>query len=1467
MNDNPENKSGLWSVIDELATLEKDPHFKGSLIIDKEPDLEACLRRVLRPHDEAGFQSPGDDWIIDLRSRLDKALEELTLREIRNQLGLSTDNLSKLTQENLRILFRSEALLRYVNAYLYFGIRFLSSRGEYQFAPEGKELLRCAESNVRSFLLLSPPPLTGYPGVQKHLENFRNLSRQESIEIKTALRFLDDFHPRQEQPVQYELQEPSQYELWLRGLRPETEGLQKTRFEYISKGLTAWVISRSDFYLSLRPQVPALIRLTETTGAEVTNIESQKARPPQGWLVTHPIAARLALADVYWIARLLRADVSADASVTYHKYSWVHLLRFRALLEGDNEGCRKLEKAEEAIRSVFGYVCDLIQNSVELTRDDDRRKVEPGKIDQLPSQTRKWRAVFDEELDEIAKQRRVRHFRDPSLPPEGNEPIDPIVWSSTAGPKGPSSEAAKGVAKSSGGSAPPAQDQPASSTSGSTQTGSHGSDSNGWSKRIATGERPLNLIGLAFSGGGIRSATFNLGILQGLQELDLLRHIDYLSTVSGGGFIGSWLVANVRRSAHWLGRLTDWSDSISHLRAHSNYLAPRTGILSADTWNLANSWFRNAFLIQLTGLIWLFVLLLATLGGLRAFLILGQLPLGNLSWAGLVAFSSGVLLTITILYNLSGTNLTTASKRRSSGWVRRLAVTPAWIGAFALSSHLWANAPLSSQEWSCLAGIRQYSSLFFAAWRPWLFLLSSAGAAFLVIAYVTLKRHKFHALWISPLCTFVLYLELVAIFLVFRIWSGRGESSHELAFVFGPAFVLLAFGVCVLLLIGFTGRNAGDGLREWWTRFGTWLTIFSGAGVFISGVAVFGPWLILWFFHKSNGNYPVTVKSIKWASVLSWLATVIGGLFAGKSSKTSGEGESTNAPALEMLAKIGGFLFIVGSFLLGSTLLYVLMFEIFGSEKSSFTEVSCFHVFGKFNGWQIPIAFFLALAIGSLFSWFFEINIFGLNQFYRNRLVRCYLGATRWTPGLRNPNPFTKFDFDDDLKLSRFRTDSPSQGQAGEFCDPYRGPFPIVNCALNLAGSSDLALNTRHSSSFTLTPLRCGCDRPKVGYAPTWSNDGGFAGDVMLGQAVAISGAAVSANMGYNTSPLVAFLLTMFNVRLGWWFPNPGQPAWRRNGLSFSLYYLVMELLGIADEKRFFLSASDGGHFENLGIYELIRRRCRLIIACDAECDEALQFGGLGNVIRICETDFGAVIDIDVKSIRSQKAGPSLAHCAIGQIKYSSGDIGRLIYLKASMTGDEDISIAQYRSSHPSFPHESTANQFFSEDQFESYRKLGLHTVRASFKGNLPGDDPLIIPEKMADVLTPAGCPSESFLKHSKSLENIWEKFRASPVLLPFMKELMTLGQRVRPAAIADEELCIGLELIKLMEDVFLDLRLDDFWDHPDNRGWAILFMRWSRSPRFRMIWEETRRTFGIRFEYFCAARLGLQRDQPIARV
>jgi hypothetical protein len=169
-----------------------------------------------------------------------------------------------------------------------------------------------------------------------------------------------------------------------------------------------------------------------------------------------------------------------------------------------------------------------------------------------------------------------------------------------------------------------------------------------------------------------------------------------------------------------------------------------------------------------------------------------------------------------------------------------------------------------------------------------------------------------------------------------------------------------------------------------------------------------------------------------------------------------------------------------------------------------------------------------------------------------------------------------------------------------------------------------------------------------------------------LAQAISISGAAASPNMGYHTSPMVAFLLTVFNVRLGWWFPNP-KKSLKSSSPWFSLRYLVKELFGGADDKSNYLMISDGGHFENLAAYELIRRQCRVIIISDAECDPELKFEGLARLIRMCKLDFGTEILInDVNNIRLKtKSNWSRFRFAVGRIDYGNDKAaGVLIYLK-----------------------------------------------------------------------------------------------------------------------------------------------------------------------------------------------------------
>jgi hypothetical protein len=218
----------------------------------------------------------------------------------------------------------------------------------------------------------------------------------------------------------------------------------------------------------------------------------------------------------------------------------------------------------------------------------------------------------------------------------------------------------------------------------------------------------------------------------------------------------------------------------------------------------------------------------------------------------------------------------------------------------------------------------------------------------------------------------------------------------------------------------------------------------------------------------------------------------------------------------------------------------------------------------------------------------------------------------------------------------------------------------------------------------------------------------------MLGTTVAISGAAANPNQGYHTSTAVAFLMTVFNVRLGWWLGNPAGPKASSNGPTFGLGYTLAELFGTTNSESAFVNLSDGGHFDNLGLYELVRRRCRYIIACDAEQDEGLDFGGLATVIRMCRTDFGAEIKIDLSPIarRPDNKPESFSGChyAVGDITYADGTTGRLVYLKSSLTGnDEPADVLGYHKKVALFPHESTADQWFDESQFESYRALGYH--------------------------------------------------------------------------------------------------------------------------------------------------------------
>jgi hypothetical protein len=237
---------------------------------------------------------------------------------------------------------------------------------------------------------------------------------------------------------------------------------------------------------------------------------------------------------------------------------------------------------------------------------------------------------------------------------------------------------------------------------------------------------------------------------------------------------------------------------------------------------------------------------------------------------------------------------------------------------------------------------------------------------------------------------------------------------------------------------------------------------------------------------------------------------------------------------------------------------------------------------------------------------------------------------------------------------------------------------------------------------------------------------------------MAASGAAVSSNMGAQSIKPLTATLALLNIRLGYWLRNPLKLAdakplpadagkfaefLRRNNLAAN-YYFVLEIFGLLSEKRKSVYLTDGGHIENLGIYELLRRRCRVIIAVDAEADPQMAFGSFNTLERYALIDLGVRIDlpwqkiaevslatgkdIDEKGSADKKHGP---HCAIGTITYPDDRRGVLIYIKASLTGDENDYIFDYKRRYSDFPHETTLDQLFTEEQFEAYRALGFHAA------------------------------------------------------------------------------------------------------------------------------------------------------------
>ncbi len=765
-------------------------------------------------------------------------------------------------------------------------------------------------------------------------------------------------------------------------------------------------------------------------------------------------------------------------------------------------------------------------------------------------------------------------------------------------------------------------------------------------------------VGLALSGGGIRSATFSLGVLQALARLDFLKYVDYVSTVSGGGYLGSCVtslltanaVAGVR-PAREVSKDSPQEASqgfplgftgadrerpeVQHLRNYSNYIAPQHGLFKLETWRLV-AWYMGALVLNLI------CPLAAT-----AFV----LGLGTWFVAALWKYSPKDLLY--------------------------------WLGwDFPLSPAPWL--PFRSQ-------LIQFAQL---PWLVWIVVLVGAISLFWLLVLFFCARKKSTRDWmvkyaaiavallVLPLFWFLVppaYDRLVNLtlraqpvsieqvekgFKLLELCSGpKGDECRQLKGHVSQlrdalelSGVRVGHGPTTLKQIRDGLGKAGVQLKAWEGKNDDEIGKLSFEGPLkevIAGLQMTG-----FKFGYGAGGFS------SWLSlILAILTAVIPAAYVGYLKRS----------------------FRVFGFTLAGLIIAVLLAHFLGWLYESYS-----------NKWQCWVFAFLVITVVSGFL--ININRVSLLNFYRDRLADCYVIK-------QMPNASPPVVTNDGLRLA-------------EILPQHHGPYHLINGALNLSGSNDLSLRGRMADHFLFSKFYCGSRR--LGYSPTenYAN-----GEMDLATAMAISAAAVSPQSGQQTRAGLAVLMSLLNLRLGQWLPNPSER--RQHRLVFWNYFFVKELFSLADEDDWFVFVSDGGHFENTGVFSLLQRRCKTIISVDCGADPDRKFEDLSGLIRKARIDFGIQIEINLSKLHGDpKTKLAESAFAVGKILYPAnsqdpGGEGCFLYIKPTLSSNnsESEDLLEYSRNHTTFPQESTADQFFDEAQFESYRELGYQITKKAFTG------------------------------------------------------------------------------------------------------------------------------------------------------
>lgn len=726
--------------------------------------------------------------------------------------------------------------------------------------------------------------------------------------------------------------------------------------------------------------------------------------------------------------------------------------------------------------------------------------------------------------------------------------------------------------------------------------------------------------GLALSGGGIRSASFGLGVIQAFLEHGIMQKIDYLSTVSGGGYIGA--------SLSWYRYLH--SDPVDFFDETNPFGEKGKGVRSSlelsavkKNDNNKNNDNRNNFLsyIRQHG---------NFLNPTRSLNLASAIgvALRNLVISLMIYFS--LLLVAISLWTLA-TNFTAKTINKAfdiKAVVSKLEKNASLKNESVFSfSKKATNGPKENNEIKWM-----YHSFFYIN-------LSIASIIFLLSITYGL---------IFSLSTFSAPLKD----------AKKGASSYTKRNLFQWISGILLYGFIVFLLLALVPLF-NQLLTHWMETI----------GIGIVGV-ISGMWAALSKFRKFLGGESFFKKA-------SWIG--------------------------DRLFEIGALIF-----------LYFMVVFSYNLCLKLGIPITIEHSINVFSLILLAVITILALIL----AYFVNINYASLGRMYRDRLMEAFL------PGDKSVKK----------NIWAYATNA-DEALLKDMCKEndtvIRKPYHLINTNVILTNSKEEKYRRRGGDSFLLSPLFCGSDA--TGFVETECFLKKNKHDKMgmsLSTAMAVSGAAANphtgvAGKGPTRGPLVSILMTIFNLRLGSWISNPkdGAPYRRMNYIMPGLCSLLC--VGHAENSRY-LELTDGGHFENLGLYELVRRRVGTIIVADAGVDKDFKFGDLANAIEKVRTDFGVSIRFEPEDDVLNNLFPGSASngkltdlyklatqgYVKGKIKYpqknnSPAFKGRIFLLKTTMTKNLPADLYSYKAQNNDFPDQPTSDQFFDEKQFEAYRELG----------------------------------------------------------------------------------------------------------------------------------------------------------------